>query len=251
MSRIVDVTEKAGRSGPLVFVVVRHEIRNRDGVALIEHHDIGYRDNPPRREPDPARGSAMATAAPGFTPPGDVRAAPVAPVAASHEDAHALPALRRWPRRRRAADRRVVTLTEWIGRTESATDTVTEVPVAALSATLDRDDPAPRGGDPLPLLVAASRWRASGGASRRTSRRTSGASTRRLSRGIVKSGTGVEHREIIVPMSLLGICPAPWRRAGGTRRGEVRRSAEVSEDPIECLGCAFRRAQTLMVIAHP
>ncbi len=43
-------------------------------------------------------------------------------------------------------------LKSWIGREESVTDTVTPVPVAALSATLDRDDPAPRAGDPLPPL---------------------------------------------------------------------------------------------------
>lgn len=42
--------------------------------------------------------------------------------------------------------------TNWIGRTESSTDTVTPAPVAALSATLDRDDPTPTAGDPLPLL---------------------------------------------------------------------------------------------------
>lgn len=42
-------------------------------------------------------------------------------------------------------------LSQWVGRTESSTDTVTAAPVAALSATLDRDDPQPRPGDPLPL----------------------------------------------------------------------------------------------------
>jgi len=40
----------------------------------------------------------------------------------------------------------------WIGRQETLTDTITRVPVAALSATLDRDDPAPAAGDPLPPL---------------------------------------------------------------------------------------------------
>jgi 3-methylfumaryl-CoA hydratase len=47
-STIVDVTEKLGRSGPLVFVKVRHEI-HRDGEpspALIEFHDLVYRDAP-------------------------------------------------------------------------------------------------------------------------------------------------------------------------------------------------------------
>jgi 3-methylfumaryl-CoA hydratase len=43
-------------------------------------------------------------------------------------------------------------LRTWIGRQEVLTDTVTRVPVAALSATLDRDDPPPQAGDPLPPL---------------------------------------------------------------------------------------------------
>ena len=46
----------------------------------------------------------------------------------------------------------VAALREWVGRTESGTDTVTTFPVAALSATLDRDDPPPRPGDALPPL---------------------------------------------------------------------------------------------------
>src|ERR1044072_4396951 len=41
---------------------------------------------------------------------------------------------------------------QWVGRTESRTDVVTATPVASLAATLDRDDPPPRAGDPLPLL---------------------------------------------------------------------------------------------------
>jgi 3-methylfumaryl-CoA hydratase len=43
-------------------------------------------------------------------------------------------------------------LRSWIGRQETLADTVTRFPVAALSATLDRDDPPPRAGDPLPPL---------------------------------------------------------------------------------------------------
>jgi 3-methylfumaryl-CoA hydratase len=42
-------------------------------------------------------------------------------------------------------------LTEWIGRTESDVDYVTIPSVHRLSATLDRDDPKPRIGDPLPI----------------------------------------------------------------------------------------------------
>jgi 3-methylfumaryl-CoA hydratase len=48
VSTIADVTEKSGRTGPLVFVKVRHEIRRRDDttVALTEFHDIVYREAP-------------------------------------------------------------------------------------------------------------------------------------------------------------------------------------------------------------
>jgi 3-methylfumaryl-CoA hydratase len=38
----------------------------------------------------------------------------------------------------------------WVGRTEAHADVVTPTPVAALTATLDRDDPRPASGDPLP-----------------------------------------------------------------------------------------------------
>jgi 3-methylfumaryl-CoA hydratase len=43
-------------------------------------------------------------------------------------------------------------LRSWIGRQETLHDQVTRFPIAALSATLDRDDPAPASGDPLPPL---------------------------------------------------------------------------------------------------
>src|SRR5262249_55608037 len=43
-------------------------------------------------------------------------------------------------------------LRSWIGRKASAEDTITPFPVAALAATLDRDDPEPRPGDALPPL---------------------------------------------------------------------------------------------------
>ena len=54
-STIVDVTEKSGRSGTLIFVRVRHQIR-RDGsehVALTEHHNIVYRDAAKPDDPVP------------------------------------------------------------------------------------------------------------------------------------------------------------------------------------------------------
>ena len=45
-SRIRDVKVKEGRTGPLVFVVVQHEISVGGVIALTEEHDIVYRDNP-------------------------------------------------------------------------------------------------------------------------------------------------------------------------------------------------------------
>jgi 3-methylfumaryl-CoA hydratase len=63
-STIHDVTEKSGRTGPLVFVKVRHEIhRNGESdIALTEFHDIVYREAakpddvapPPRPAPENA-----------------------------------------------------------------------------------------------------------------------------------------------------------------------------------------------------
>jgi len=63
VSRITDVSAKEGRSGRLVFVAVRHEIANAQGVALTEEHDIVYRDNPqpgaPAPKPQPAPTDAV------------------------------------------------------------------------------------------------------------------------------------------------------------------------------------------------
>ena len=54
LSRIVDVNSKQGRSGPLVFVVVRHEISDREGIAVVEEHDIVYRESPKSHDTAPA-----------------------------------------------------------------------------------------------------------------------------------------------------------------------------------------------------
>ena len=43
-------------------------------------------------------------------------------------------------------------LRDWIGRTERRVDVVTAAPIAALAATLDRDDPEPRAGTAVPPL---------------------------------------------------------------------------------------------------
>ena len=55
-SRIVDITRKEGRSGPLVFVVVRHAISGPAGLAIVEEHDIVYRSeaNAAERSATPA-----------------------------------------------------------------------------------------------------------------------------------------------------------------------------------------------------
>jgi 3-methylfumaryl-CoA hydratase len=50
-STIEGVSVKEGRTGPLCFVLVRHEIAGSEGVALTEEHDIVYRDLPPADEP--------------------------------------------------------------------------------------------------------------------------------------------------------------------------------------------------------
>ena len=53
-SRIASVDAKAGRSGTLVFVTVRHEITSALGLAIAEEHDIVYRDAPaPNAVPSP------------------------------------------------------------------------------------------------------------------------------------------------------------------------------------------------------
>lgn len=61
-SRIADVRLKEGRSGPLVFVNVDHEVM-ADGVpAIQERHDIVYRDLPAPGEGAPAPVAAPADA---------------------------------------------------------------------------------------------------------------------------------------------------------------------------------------------
>ena len=59
VSTIVEVEPKEGRSGTLVFVLVRHEISAAGELAIVEEHDIVYReaaraDDPPA----PAEGGA-------------------------------------------------------------------------------------------------------------------------------------------------------------------------------------------------
>ncbi|NBQ86173.1 MAG: acyl-CoA dehydrogenase [Betaproteobacteria bacterium] len=53
-STIESVTHKSGRTGDLVFVVVRHEIHAPQGLALTERHNIVYRAAAQPGEPVPA-----------------------------------------------------------------------------------------------------------------------------------------------------------------------------------------------------
>ena len=46
----------------------------------------------------------------------------------------------------------LTSLQSWVGKIETRTDQITTAPIAALSATFDRDDPEPRPGDSLPPL---------------------------------------------------------------------------------------------------
>ena len=61
VSRIESVKEKAGRMGPLVFVMVRHEISNQGGLAIIDEQDIVFRDYPIPGEPTAPPPAAAAT----------------------------------------------------------------------------------------------------------------------------------------------------------------------------------------------
>jgi 3-methylfumaryl-CoA hydratase len=65
VSTIEDVTEKTGRTGALVFVRVRHEIRRQDEaeIALTEFHDIVYREAPKAGDAAPPPKAAPASAA--------------------------------------------------------------------------------------------------------------------------------------------------------------------------------------------
>ena len=62
VSTIDKIAEKTGRSGRLVFVTVRHEISGGEGLAVVDEHDIVYRED---------TGEAGASARPGEPAPGD------------------------------------------------------------------------------------------------------------------------------------------------------------------------------------
>jgi 3-methylfumaryl-CoA hydratase len=62
VSTVTEVSHKQGASGALVFVVVRHEISGREGPAIVEEHDIVYREaaRPGSAPPAPQRSTAHA-----------------------------------------------------------------------------------------------------------------------------------------------------------------------------------------------
>lgn len=62
-SRITNVTHKSGQSGDLYFVTVLHEIRDREGLAIAEEHDIVYREAPRPGAPTPPPQAAPAVSA--------------------------------------------------------------------------------------------------------------------------------------------------------------------------------------------
>ena len=66
-STIDDVTSKDGRTGPLVFVKVRHELRCNGAAepALVEFHDIVYREAPSARTTSRRRRRPRRPARPG------------------------------------------------------------------------------------------------------------------------------------------------------------------------------------------
>ena len=63
LSRIASVTHKAGRTGDLLFVLVKHEVHNANGLALTEEHDIVYRAAAQTGDPTPPPVAAEKNAA--------------------------------------------------------------------------------------------------------------------------------------------------------------------------------------------
>lgn len=62
-SQVMSVDHKRGRTGDLLFVLVRHEFYGATGLAVTEEHDIVYRDQPRAVSPEPNAAPAPATSA--------------------------------------------------------------------------------------------------------------------------------------------------------------------------------------------
>ena len=54
VSRIESVTHKAGRTGDLLFILVKHQVHNAMGLTLTEEHDIVYRAATQPGDPAPS-----------------------------------------------------------------------------------------------------------------------------------------------------------------------------------------------------
>ncbi|TPQ49040.1 acyl-CoA dehydrogenase [Prosthecomicrobium hirschii] len=68
-SEILDVADKTGRSGPLVFVTVEHRITGSEGADLTDRHSIVYREITPTPVPEPAPAALdPVDVDPGFAP---------------------------------------------------------------------------------------------------------------------------------------------------------------------------------------
>ncbi|PIT79577.1 MaoC family dehydratase N-terminal domain-containing protein [Limnohabitans sp. JirII-31] len=65
VSTIESVTHKAGRTGDLLFVLVKHEVHNAHGLCLTEEHDIVYRPAAQSGDAAPAPLSAAQQVQPG------------------------------------------------------------------------------------------------------------------------------------------------------------------------------------------
>jgi 3-methylfumaryl-CoA hydratase len=62
-SQVMSVDHKNGRSGELVFVLVRHEFHGANGLAITEEHDIVYRGLANAVSPAPTLAAAPAACA--------------------------------------------------------------------------------------------------------------------------------------------------------------------------------------------
>lgn len=78
VSTIESVTHKSGRTGDLLFVLVKHEVHNAHGLCLTEAHDIVYRPIARPNDPTPVPLAASDFAAQG-EPLGDVWSRDVVP----------------------------------------------------------------------------------------------------------------------------------------------------------------------------
>jgi 3-methylfumaryl-CoA hydratase len=67
-SRVLSAQDKQGRSGPLTFIVMQHQILQRGQVVIDERQDLVYREGP---SGPPARPGAEAASRPEVVPPAD------------------------------------------------------------------------------------------------------------------------------------------------------------------------------------